>query len=139
MSWVTLRCLLAAWIASIGLGQAAAAEPQMAHIVFFKLKESSPHAKEKLVVACNKYLSGHEGTVYYSAGVIAQDMQRDVNVRDFDVSLHLVFASKAAHEKYQHAPRHMTFVEENKEAWEGVRVFDSYLAKAPEANERGRD
>jgi hypothetical protein len=123
--------LLAAVMMSLGLGGVCGAEPQLAHMVFFKLKDSSDGAKEKLVTACNKYLSGHEGTVYYSAGVIAADMDRDVNVRDFDVSLHLVFKNKKAHDTYQKDPRHLKFVADNKQFWENVRVFDSYVAAPP--------
>ena len=66
---------------------APAREPQVAHMVYFKLKESTGNAKERLVVACNKYLSGHEGTVYFSVGVLAKDLNRDVNDLAFDVSL----------------------------------------------------
>ena len=54
-------------------------------------------------------------------------MKRDVNDRDFDVALHLVFKSKAAHDQYAKAERHLKFIEENKATWKKVRVFDSYL------------
>ncbi len=104
-----------------------AADPQLAHMVYFKLKDSSPAACEKLVAACQKYLSGHEGTVYFSAGVLAEEFKREVNDRDFDVALNLVFQNKAAHDTYQDHPRHNKFIEENRETWAKVRVFDSYL------------
>lgn len=104
-----------------------AAEPQLAHMVYFKLKESSPAGREKLVAACQKYLSGHEGVVYFSAGVLAEELKREVNDLDFDVALNLVFESKAAHDKYQEHARHVKFVEENRETWAKVRVFDSYV------------
>lgn len=112
-----------------------AAEPQVAHMVYFKLKENTGDAKEKLVVACKNYLSGHEGAVYFSVGVLAKDLDRDVNDLDFDVSLNLVFRNKAAHDTYQTHPRHLKFIEENNESWAGVRVFDSYLA-APAQEEK---
>ena len=99
----------------------------LAHMVFFKLKDNSPEAAQKLVDACKKYLSDHEGTLYFSAGVRAKEMKRSVNDTDFDVALHLVFCSKAAHDKYQNHPRHLKFIEENKDNWAGVRVFDSYV------------
>src|SRR5690606_32973011 len=102
-------------------------DPQLAHIVYFKLKDSSPASREKLVAACQKYLSGHEGTVYFSVGVLAEEFQRDVNDRDFDVALNLVFENKAAHDKYQEHPRHTKFIEENRDTWAKVRVFDSYI------------
>jgi hypothetical protein len=127
--------MLHSWLAVVMLvlvfgvaGSLAAADRQLAHMVYFKLKESTPAAKEKLVDACVKYLSGHEGTVSFAAGVLAPDLNRDVNDRDFDVSLHLVFANKAAHDQYQEHPRHQKFIEENKATWGKVRVFDSYLA-----------
>lgn len=124
------RCIFAFAVAiAICLqSNAIARDPQVAHMVYFKLKESTGNNKEKLVVACNKYLSGHEGTVYFSAGVLAKDLDREVNDQDFDVSLNLVFRNKAAHDTYQTHPRHLKFIEENKESLAGVRVFDSYLA-----------
>src|SRR5436853_5742965 len=63
----------------------------LCHMVYFKLKDNSPKAVNTLVESCKKHLSGHDGTVYFSAGVLAQDLKRDVNDRDFDVALHLVF------------------------------------------------
>src|SRR4051812_7595717 len=94
-----------------------AAEPMIVHNVYFALKDNSPAAQAKLVAACNKYLSGHPDTVYYSAGVLARDLKREVNDVDWDVALHLVFKNKAAHDKYQDAERHKKFIEENKDNW----------------------
>ena len=102
----------------------------MAHIVFFKLKDDSEAAKEKLVAACQEYLSGHDGTGHFSAGTRAAEYDRDVNDDQFDVSLHLVFESKAAHDTYQTHSRHLSFIEENKGNWASVRVFDSYVPPA---------
>lgn len=104
-----------------------AAEPQLAHMVFFTLAEDTPENQQKLVDACDKYLTGHAGTVYYSAGVIAEEFDRDVNDQEFDVALHLVFENNAAHDTYQTHPRHLKFIEENKGLWSKVRVFDSYV------------
>jgi len=112
---------------------AAADGPQLAHMVYFKLKDNSDGSRAKLVASCKLLLNGHEGTVSFATGTLAGDFTREVNDRDFDVSLHLVFVNKAAHDKYQEHPRHLKFVEENKENWEKVRVFDSYLSPAPPA------
>ena len=90
-------------------------------------------SRAKLVASCKLLLNGHEGTVSFATGTLAGDFTREVNDRDFDVSLHLVFVNKAAHDKYQEHPRHLKFVEGNKENWEKVRVFDSYLSPAPPA------
>jgi len=111
----------------LGLASWAAAEAPLAHMVFFTLAEDTPDHRAKLVKACEQLLTGHEGTLYFSAGTIAEEFDRDVNDREFDVALHLVFASKAAHDIYQTHPRHLQFIDENKQLWSKVRVFDSYL------------
>ena len=103
------------------------AKPMIGHMVYFKLKDNSAENRKKLVDACDKYLSEHEGTVFYSAGAIADDFKRDVNDRDWDVALHVVFIDKAAHDKYQDHKQHLKFIEENKAGWAKVRVFDSEL------------
>ncbi len=105
-----------------------AAEPQLAHMVYFQLKERTVKGQDKLIAACQQYLSGHEGTVYFSVGALAKDLDREVNDRGFDVALNLVFRNKAAHDAYLTHPRHLKFIAENRKDWSGVRVFDSYLA-----------
>ncbi len=106
----------------------SADDPQLAHIVFFELKEDTPQTRDQLVQACKKYLSGHEGTAHFSVGTRAPEFDREVNDHDFDVSLNVIFSSKAAHDAYQTHPRHLKFIEENSANWAKVRVFDSYLA-----------
>ena len=111
-------------------------EPQVAHMVYFELKDDTPEARNKLVDACNKLLSKHEGTIYYSAGVLAHDLNREVNVRNFSVGLHLVFKNKAAHDRYQAHERHLQFIDQNKAGWKSVRVFDAYVSTESRAANR---
>lgn len=99
----------------------------LAHIVFFQLQDDSTDAKEKLVAECRKYLSGHPGTAFFTAGTPVEDLDRPVNVRDFDVSLVVVFDSRADHDAYQAAPAHLEFIDRNKDNWASVRVFDSHV------------
>ena len=105
------------------------AEPPLAHMVFFALKDHSNESREKFLASCQKYLADHEGTVYFSVGTIAEDkdVQEPVSVKDFDVALHVVFENKAAKAKYLASERHKQFVDENRESFAGVRVFDSFL------------
>ena len=122
--------VLAALGAIFGSAQAGAAEkfpPKLVHDVYFLLKDNSPQAKQALIAACKKYLTDHPGTVWFAVGPVAAEMTRDVNDRDFDVALHLVFKNKAAHDQYATAERHLKFIEENKDNWKKVRVFDSYV------------
>jgi len=104
-----------------------AADRQLAHMVFFTLKDKSDERKAALVASCDEFLTRHDGTVYFSAGVRVEELQRDVNDHEFDVGLHVVFENKAAHDKYQEHERHLEFIEKNRENWAQVRVFDSYL------------
>lgn len=107
--------------------------PHIAHMVYFKLKDGSPEAKRKLVAACDKYLKNHEGVVVYTTGVSGEQFNRPVNDQDWDVALHLIFDSQASHDKYQDHPEHIKFIEENKDGWAKVRVFDA-LVPAPAIN-----
>ncbi|HEX5272120.1 MAG TPA: Dabb family protein [Gemmataceae bacterium] len=102
----------------------------LAHNVYFSLKDNSPAARERLIAACKKYLSGHPGTVFFAAGGLAEALARPVNDRDFDVGLHVIFADQAAHDRYQDAPAHHQFIAENKDNWKKVRVFDSVVEGA---------
>jgi hypothetical protein len=99
----------------------------LSHDVFFTLKDKTPVNQHTLVAACQKYLKKHEGVVFFSAGVLATDLTRDVNDLGFDVALHVVFKTKADQDRYQTHPLHLKFIEENQKLWSKVRVFDSYV------------
>jgi len=123
--------LSAAGVVTVGVreqSRAADDGPMLAHMVYFTLKDKSGPARDKLVAACKKYLNKHAGTVFFAAGNIA-DLKREVNDRDFDVALHIVFQNRAAHDQYQTAKRHVQFIDENKDNWTKVRVFDSDVAR----------
>ena len=114
-----------------------AAEPQstaaanksapLAHIVFFTLAESNTANRARLIDGCKKYLDNHEGVIYFGVGVNAPEYNREVNDRDYDVALHLVFKTAKDQDVYQTHPRHQEFVKECKPLWKKVRVFDSTL------------
>jgi hypothetical protein len=100
-----------------------------AHLVYFSLRDNSPAAIERLVASCREHLSGHSGTVLFAAGTRDPEMVRDVNDKQFDVALQLVFSSRAAHDAYQIDPRHAKFISENKANWASVRVFDAFVSE----------
>jgi heme-degrading monooxygenase HmoA len=102
----------------------------LAHNVYFALKDPSDPAVRALVSACKKNLTSHPGIVFFACGTRQEELNRPVNDRDFHVSLHIVFDTKEAHDAYQDAPLHHTFVEENKENWAKVRVFDSEVGSS---------
>ena len=100
---------------------------KLAHNVYFSLKEPTDANRRALIQACKTYLTDHPGTLFFGVGTLEPELARPVNQRDFDVSLHMVFASRADHDVYQDAPRHQQFVDENKPNWATVRVFDSVV------------
>ena len=99
----------------------------LSHDVFFSLNDPSPAARAELVAACRKHLTGHPGTLVFTVGVVASELARPVNDRDFDVALHITFASRAAHDAYQEHARHKQFIAEQQKSWKKVRVFDSWV------------
>ena len=104
------------------------AEPMIGHMVYFTLADNSRAKTKELVSACEKYLSKQPGEVFFAAGARATTFTRDVNVQDWDVALHIVFKTKADHDRYQEAERHQRFIRENEANWKTVRVFDSCIA-----------
>jgi hypothetical protein len=101
----------------------------ISHNVYFSLKDTSLGAQARMIEACKKHLTGHPGEVSFAVGVLAQELNRSVNDRDFEVSLHIVFQTQADHDRYQIAPRHIVFIQENEANWKKVRVFDSVVAQ----------
>jgi hypothetical protein len=100
---------------------------RLVHDVYFTLNDNSSDARAKLVRDCYKYLSNHPGIVFFAAGQLVESHTRDVNIRNWDVSLHIVFKNKDYHDQYQEASDHHKFIDENKDNWKSVRVFDSFI------------
>jgi quinol monooxygenase YgiN len=125
------RLAVAVLFAAFSAAIPARAETVLAHDVFFTLKDGSKEARARLVAACKKYLAGQDGTVHFSVGTRGEEFARDVNDRGFDVALHILFKDRAAHDKYQQDPRHLRFIEAERDTWKQVRVFDSWVERAP--------
>ncbi len=103
----------------------ASGQTSLAHCVFFTLQDRSAPARDALIEACYKYLSGHPGTVHFSAGPRAIAYQRPVNDAEFDVALVIVFATEQDHDLYQSSERHQKFLGEQLKNCSQVRVFDA--------------
>ena len=100
-------------------------EKKLAHIVYFTLKDKSAAGIERQLASCRKYLIDHDGVEFLGIGTRTPDLARPVNDQLFDVGVHVIFKSRAAHDAYQVHPRHVQFLTENKPHWEQVRVFDA--------------
>jgi hypothetical protein len=110
---------------------AAATDRLLVHNVYFSLIDRSAQAKQQLVDACRKHLPGHPGIVFFGCGVLAEELKREVNDRDWDVGLHIVFSDQAAHDHYQDTEAHHRFIAENRANWAKVRVFDTVAGQTP--------
>ena len=99
---------------------------QVGHHVYFKLVDRSDQAIEALLGECRKYLADPEGVGRFASRTRDREQTRAVT-QDFDVSLHWVYEDRPAHDAYQVSERHVKFIEENKDAWASVRVFDTIL------------
>ena len=87
-----LGCTL---VLSMLLALSARAEERILHHeVYFKLKDNSAQAKAKFIAACEKYLTDHPGMVWFAVGEMAEEFQREVNDRDFDVALQIIFTGQ---------------------------------------------
>ena len=123
-----MKNLLATLTVALALSVTARADdPAVAHNVFFEMKDKSAEAKKKVVDACYKYLKNHDGVLSFSAGVRAEGVKEPVSAADWDVGLHIVFKDKASLAKYGPHPDHRKFIDENKENWKGVKVYDSLI------------
>jgi hypothetical protein len=99
-----------------------------AHSTYFVLADPhDPATRKKFTDACVRYLSGYVGQLSFGVGNRARDQNRDVNDKNFDVSMDMVFEDYAAYEAYSNDPRHEEFVKEVGDLSSSRRVFDSYL------------
>jgi len=102
-------------------------DQNLSHAVYFTLKDSSAIAVENLIEDCYTYLKDHPGVIYFSAGRMVTEHNRDVNVTDFQVGFQVVFKNKSYHDQYQVAEEHKVFLDRNKDNWALVRIFDTYV------------
>ena len=98
-------------------------------MVYFKLADRLPDTKSRFINLCRKYLSRHPGQVHFSVGSRAVEMQRDVNARDFDVAMNMIFDSLESYDVYRNAERHKKFIFDTAGMSTARKVYDSYLDK----------
>jgi hypothetical protein len=94
------------------------------HVVNFYLKAGLPAADIQRFEEGLKSLGTIESLVTYNVGKPA-DTDRPVIDRSYSYCELAVFNDKAGHDAYQVAPAHLDFVENNKQYWEKVVIFDS--------------
>ncbi len=103
----------------------------LGHYVFFSLHDASADAVETLIASGKTLLAPLDGIVFFGMGSRTGDLIRPVNDTQFDVGLQIVFTDRQAHDRYQELPNHLKFIEQNRENWSQIRVFDIDLAEVP--------
>ena len=99
----------------------------LAHNVFFTLKDTSETVVKTLIEDCYTYLKDLPGIIYFSAGSLVPELNSNTNVTDYNVGLHIIFADKSYHDQYEVAEKHKIFIKRNSANWAKIRVFDTYV------------
>lgn len=95
------------------------------HMVFFWLKESTD--ADAFIQATKMFISQVDVVNSYHLGKPAMTPREVVN-NTYTVSLVVTFDSKEDQDIYQNHPIHVRYVEDNKDKWTEVRIFDSWGA-----------
>ncbi len=114
-------------IFGLSVGTARAEDPQIGHMVYFTLKSPTKENKDFFIAAAKKYLKDIDGMVYFSTGTRGEAFARDINDKDWEISLQMVFKNKAAHDKYSDHPQHQAFIKDCLDKVSKVRVFDTEI------------
>jgi len=105
----------------------AGQELMLAHNVYFTLNDNSSTKIQEMIDGCHEYLKGNPGEVFFAAGGRALDLNRSVNVQDFDVGLHIIFKTKQYHDEYQVSARHEEFKQKSLANVKQVHVLDTLI------------
>ena len=100
-------------------------DPAFVHNVYFWLHQpDNEQARAKFETALNKFLMASQYAKTKFVGVPPK-ATRDVVDDSFTYNLVVTFDSSAAQEAYQKEAPHLTFIEEAKDLWKKVIVYDA--------------
>lgn len=95
------------------------------HTVLFWLKNPDNQSdRQKFEASLKKFIDASQYVVSKHLGTPA-NTPREVVDNSYTYCMVLTFKSKEDQDKYQVEPVHLTFIEESKDLWEKVTVFDS--------------
>lgn len=93
------------------------------HVVIFWTDPANSRATDQLIAGCHEYLRPIPGVIQFHVGKMVGS-HREVVDQTYQVALNLIFPDKAAQDAYQIHPRHLEFVEKNRQYWKRVVVYD---------------
>ncbi|GAA4271825.1 Dabb family protein [Aquimarina gracilis] len=113
-------------LCSSSFAQTKKIQGNLVHTVFFWLnnpdnvdeRKTFEKGVKELLEQCKFITSAHLGTP-------ANTAKREVVDASYTYCVVITFESKEAHDKYQIDPLHKKFIEENKNLWRKVLVYDS--------------
>ena len=94
------------------------------HSVYFRFQDGPDRTPADLMADLKAWVPGVDGVEFFQVGTAAP-LDREVNDRDWDASLHIGFRDLAAHDAYQVCADHLRFIETFQSSWSQVRVFDT--------------
>jgi len=101
--------------------------PTLMHTVYFWTKEGLSEADEKSLVEGCKSLAKIESVSRLRMGKPAPSEARDVVDHSYSYALNVEFVDNAAQEAYQIDPIHLQFIEDHKDKWTKVIVYDNMM------------
>lgn len=109
-----------------------------AHLVFFRLSDTSDAALNKFLDECKTHLSGYRGRTHFSIGLRALQIRGPESAVDYDVAVQMVFENYRAYEKYNTPQRQLDFVAAVAGMISHSIVYDYFLdAQAGTATSKG--
>ena len=96
------------------------------HMVFFWLKDTTD--TDQFIASTEKFLQEVEVVKAFHLGKPA-GTPREVVDNSYGVALVVTFDSKEDQDAYQKHSAHLNYIEENKEKWTRVQIYDSWGAK----------
>lgn len=96
----------------------------LVHSVFFTLKEGLTDEQKAAFIDQVKTLGDIDTVKSIHIGTPAATPDRPVIQKNYDVGLTVIFDSIAEHDVYQDAQIHLDFIENNKDLWESVVIYD---------------
>ncbi len=109
------------------LTAAAAEQPGLVHSVFFWLKEDLSEADQAAFRAGVASLRAVSSVKNMYIGPVAPTDARGVVENSYSIALLVHFADVAAQDAYQIDPIHLQFVDDHKDKWSKVVVYDSLV------------
>lgn len=109
------------------LKEQAGYQPGLIHSVFFWLKEDLSAADKAAYLAGVESLRGVASVKEMYVGPVAPTEERGVVDNSYSTALIVHFDDVAGHDAYQIDPIHLKFVEDHKDKWTKVVVYDNLV------------